>query len=140
MTLKASEAKVGDTYEEEVCRNLSRTQIVQYAGASGDYNPLHSDEVFTTKVAGYPSVFAHGMLTMGMTGKALTNYVGDSRLLEFGVRFTAQVFPGATLTTKATITGLREEKGETLADLEVSTRDEEGVEVVKGKATARLAS
>lgn len=138
MALKASEVKVGDTYEEEVCRNLSRTQIVQYAGASGDYNPLHTDEVFTTQVAKYPSVFAHGMLSMGMTGKALTNYVGDGRLTEYGVRFTAQVFPGATLTTKATITGLREEGGERLADLEVVTTDEEGVVVIKGTACARL--
>ena len=63
MTLRASELQVGDTYSEEVCRNLSRTQIVQYAGASGDYNPLHSDEIFTTQIAGYPSVFAHGMLS-----------------------------------------------------------------------------
>jgi len=57
--------------------DLKRTQIVQYAGASGDYNPIHTDEVFAVKVAGYPSVFAHGMLTMGMTGKMLTNFVGD---------------------------------------------------------------
>ena len=52
MTLKLSDIKVGDTYSEEVCNNLSRTQIVQYAGASGDYNPLHSDEIFTTQIAG----------------------------------------------------------------------------------------
>ncbi|MFT5101171.1 MAG: acyl dehydratase, partial [Planctomycetaceae bacterium] len=102
MALNSSELKVGDTYEEEVCRNLSRTQIVQYAGTSGDYNPLHSDEIFTTQIAGYPSVFAHGMLSMGMTGRMLTNYVGDGRLKSYGVRFTAQVFPGATLTAKAT--------------------------------------
>ena len=138
MSLKASDVKVGDTYEEEVCRNLSRTQIVQYAGASGDYNPLHSDEVFTTKVAGYPAVFAHGMLSMGMTGKALTNYVGDGRLTYFGVRFTAQVFPGATLTTTATVTGIREEDGQSIVDLAVATTDEEGTEVIKGKASARL--
>ena len=93
MTLRASELQVGDTYSEEVCRNLSRTQIVQYAGASGDYNPLHSDEIFTTQIAGYPSVFAHGMLSMGMTGRMLTNYVGDGRLTAYGVRFTSQVFP-----------------------------------------------
>ena len=59
--------------------DLKRTQIVQYAGASGDYNPLHTDEIFTKEVAGYPSVFAHGMLTMGMTGRLLTDTVGDGR-------------------------------------------------------------
>ncbi len=138
MALNASDLKVGDTHEEEVCRNLSRTQIVQYAGASGDYNPLHSDEIFTTQVAGYPSVFAHGMLTMGMTGKMLTNYVGDGRLKSFGVRFTSQVFPGATLTAKATITDIKEEDGEKVIYLDVSTTDEEGTEVVKGTATARV--
>ena len=136
MALKASDIKVGDTYEEEVCNNLSRTQIVQYAGTSGDYNPLHSDEIFTTQIAGYPSVFAHGMLSMGMTGKMLTNYVGDGRLKSYGVRFTAQVFPGATLTAKATITEIREEDGETIADISVSTTDEAGTEVIKGQASA----
>jgi len=138
MSLKASEIKVGDTYKEEVCRNLSRTQIVQYAGTSGDYNPLHSDEIFTTQIAGYPSVFAHGMLSMGMTGKMLTNYVGDGRLKSYGVRFTSQVFPGATLTAKATITDIREEDGEQIAAIEISTQDAEGVVVIKGQATARL--
>ncbi len=138
MTLKASEVKVGDSYSEQVCENLSRTQIVMYAGTSGDYNPLHTDEIFTTQIAGYPSVFAHGMLSMGMTGRMLTNYVGDGRLTYYGVRFTSQVFPGATLTAKATITDIREEDGEKIADLEVSTTDEEGVEVIKGKASARM--
>lgn len=138
MALSANKLKVGDTHEEEICRNLSRTQIVQYAGASGDYNPLHSDEIFTTQIAGYPSVFAHGMLSMGMTGKMLTNYVGDDRLKNFGVRFTSQVFPGATLTAKATVTGIREEDGEQIVDLDVSTTDEEGVEVIKGTASARV--
>lgn len=138
MALKASELKVGDTYEEQICDNLSRTQIVQYAGTSGDYNPLHTDEVFTTEIAGYPSVFAHGMLSMGMTGKMLTNYVGDGRLTYYGVRFTAQVFPGATLTARATVTDIRSEDGETIADLEVATTDGDGVVVIKGKASARL--
>ena len=138
MSLKASEIKVGDTYSEEVCKNLSRTQIVQYAGTSGDYNPLHSDEIFTTKIAGYPSVFAHGMLSMGMTGKMLTNYVGDGRLTKYGVRFTSQVFPGATLTATATISEIREQDGVQVADITVSTTDEAGTEVIKGNATARL--
>ena len=81
--LKASEIKVGDTHTEVLVEDLKRTQIVQYAGASGDYNPLHTDEIFTTKIAGYPTVFAHGMLTMGMTGRMVTNYVGDGTLKKY---------------------------------------------------------
>jgi acyl dehydratase len=138
MTLKASELNVGDTYNEEIVKNLSRTQIVQYAGASGDYNPLHSDEIFTTQIAGYPSVFAHGMLSMGMTGTMLTNYVGDGTLTKYGVRFTAQVWPGDTLNAAATVTGLREENGQHFVDLDVSTTNEEGVTVIKGSASARI--
>ena len=98
MALKKSDVKVGDTTTQVVADNITRTQIVQYAGSSGDYNPLHTDEVFTTKVAGYPSVFAHGMLSMGATGKLLTDYVGDGMLTYYGVRFTYQVWPGDTLT------------------------------------------
>lgn len=78
--LKKNEIKVGDTYSEKIVEDLKRTQIVQYAGASGDYNPLHSDDKFTKEIAGYPGVFAHGMLSMGMTGKMLTNFVGDGTL------------------------------------------------------------
>jgi acyl dehydratase len=138
MALKASHLAVGDTHEEVVVADLTRTQIVQYAGASGDYNPLHTDEVFVTKVAGYPTVFAHGMLTMGMTGKMLTNYVGDGRLARYGVRFKAQVWPGDTLTATAKVAALREEAGQRLVDLEISTRNQDGVEVLSGTATARV--
>ncbi len=138
MALKASELKVGDTYSERLVEDLKRTQIVQYAGSSGDYNPLHSDEIFTTQVAGYPSVFAHGMLTMGMTGRLLTNYVGDGRLTNYGVRFTNQVWPGDTLDSTATVEELREEGGEHFVDLTVSTVNQDGVEVVKGTASARI--
>ncbi|HSG89549.1 MAG TPA: MaoC/PaaZ C-terminal domain-containing protein [Pseudomonadales bacterium] len=138
MALKASELKVGDTYEEALVEDLKRTQIVQYAGASGDYNPLHTDEIFTTQVAGYPSVFAHGMLTMGMTGRMLTNYVGDGRLKKFGVRFTAQVWPGDDLKSTATVEAIRDEDGEKIADLKVSTTNQDGAEVLSGTASARL--
>jgi acyl dehydratase len=138
MALKASQLKVGDTYTERLVEDLKRTQIVQYAGASGDYNPLHTDEIFTTKVAGYPTVFAHGMLTMGMTGRMLTNYVGDGRLTKYGVRFTSQVWPGDTLDATATVEALRKEGGQNLVDLVVTTVNQNGVEVVKGNATARV--
>src|SRR5215468_9376074 len=121
MALSARTLKVGDTHEERIVENLTRTRLVQYAGASGDYNPVHTDEIFTTKVAGYPSVFAHGMLTMGMTGKMLTNYVGDGRLTKYGVRFTSQVWPGDTLDSTATVKAIRKEGQQSLVDLVVTT-------------------
>ena len=136
MALKANELKVGDTHAEVVVEDLRRTQIVQYAGASGDYNPVHTDEVFVTQVAGYPTVFAHGMLSMGLTGKMLTNYVGDGRLTKFGVRFTSQVWPGDTLTAQAEVAALREEGGQKLVDLKVTTTNQDGVMVISGNATA----
>lgn len=134
MALKESEIKVGDTYTERVVEDLKRTQIVMYAGASGDYNPVHTDEPFVKEVAGYPTVFAHGMLTMGMTGKMLTNFVGDGRLTEFGVRFTNQVFPGDTLDATATVSAINDG----IVELELSTVNQNGVEVAKGSAAARL--
>ena len=138
MALSASKLKVGDTHTARLVEDLKRTQIVQYAGASGDYNPLHTDEIFTTKVAGYPSVFAHGMLTMGMTGKMLTDYVGDARLTKYGVRFTSQVWPGDTLDSTATVKEIKDEGGKKLALLDVSTKNQNGVEVLSGYAEARI--
>jgi acyl dehydratase len=138
MALKASKLKVGDIHKERLVDGLTRTQIVQYAGASGDYNPVHTDEVFATKVAGFPSVFAHGMLTMGMTGKMLTNYVGDGRLTKFGVRFTRQVFPGDTLEAKATVKEIGKEGGQYFVVLDVETVNQNGEIVVSGNAAARV--
>jgi acyl dehydratase len=138
MALRARDLNVGDTHTERVVENLTRTQIVQYAGASGDYNPLHTDEIYTVQVAGYPSVFAHGMLTMGLTGKMLTNYVGAGRLTTFGVRFTNQVWPGDTLDATATVATIREEGGQHYVDLTVSTINQDGKEVLSGYATAQI--
>lgn len=134
MALKAADLNVGDTYSECLVEDLKRTQIVQYAGASGDYNPLHTDEIFTVEVAKYPSVFAHGMLTMGMTGAMLTNYVGDGRLTKYGVRFTSQVWPGDTLNSTATIESV--EDG--LVNLNVETVNQDGAKVLSGYAQARV--
>lgn len=138
MALKASELKVGDTYQERLVDDLKRTQIVQYAGASGDYNPVHTDDLFATKVAGYPTVFAHGMLSMGMTGNMLTNYVGDGRLTKYGVRFSRQVWPGDTLDGTTTVEAIREENGVQLVDLKIETVNQDGQTVVTGSATARI--
>jgi acyl dehydratase len=133
-----ADVKVGDSKSQVIVDDLTRTQIVQYAGASGDYNPLHSDDRFTTEIAGYPSVFAHGMLTMGMTGRVLTDWFGVEGLTNYGVRFVKQVWPGDTLTATATVTAVREEEGTTLADLTVETKNQDGDVVLSGTATARV--
>jgi acyl dehydratase len=134
MALSASNLNAGDTYTESLVEDLKRTQIVMYAGASGDYNPVHTDEKFTTELAGYPSVFAHGMLTMGMTGTMLTNYVGDGRLTKFGVRFTSQVWPGDSLNATATV----EDVADGIVNLKVETTNQDGTVVLSGYAAARV--
>jgi acyl dehydratase len=138
MTLSAASLSVGDSRTEVVLDNISRTQIVMYAGASGDYNPLHSDEVYVTQVAGYPTVFAHGMLSMGATGKVLTDWVGNGRLKNYGVRFVNQVWPGDSLTATARVEALREEDGRHYADFSVVTVNQNDQPVVTGTATALI--
>ena len=138
MALRIGGIKVGESRQETVVEDLKRTQIVQYAGSSGDYNPLHTDEIFTTKVAGYPSVFAHGMLTMGMTGVMLTDHFGDGKLTKYGVRFTSQVWPGDTLDATATVKRVFEQDGAKLVEVDVVTTNQNGVEVLKGYAEARI--
>lgn len=138
MALSAAALQVGDTHTKVLVDDLTRTQIVQYAGASGDYNPVHSDEKFVTEIAGYPTVFAHGMLTMGMTGTLLTDWVGDGRLTNYGVRFVNQVWPGDTLTATAEVSAIRNEDGQDLADLTITTVNQDDTPVLTGTATARL--
>jgi len=138
VAIRVGEVQVGATRSMVVVDNLTRTQIVMYAGASGDYNPLHTDEEYTTKVAGYPSVFAHGMLSMGATGRVLTDWFGVDRLTRYGVRFVNQVWPGDSLTATATVSAVRQEGGRHLVDLEITTTNQDGKPVVTGTATASV--
>jgi acyl dehydratase len=127
--------QVGDVKEVVLTEEVTRTQLVQYSGASGDYNPLHSDERFATEVAGYPSVFAHGMLTMGMTGRVLTDWFGAEAVLAYGARFVSQVWPGDRLTATATVAEVRDGSE---ADLTIATTNQAGDVVLAATATVRL--
>src|ERR1700730_3419905 len=138
MAISAGEVQVGVTRSMVVVDNLTRTQIVMYAGASGDYNPLHTDEEYTTKVAGYPSVFAHGMLSMGATGRVPTDWFCVDRLTRYGLRFFNQVWPGDSLTATATVSAVRQEGGRHLVDLEITTTNQAGKPVVTGTAPASV--
>ena len=118
-----------------VTHTLSRTDLVMYAGASGDFNPMHTDETAAT-AAGLPSVFGHGMFSMGLLGTALTDYAGVGNLKKYKVRFTKQTWPDEVLTTKVTVAAKREEGGERLIDLECSLVNADGEVKVAGEAIA----
>ena len=117
---------------------VSQDTLDRCAVAHLDYNPVHTDEKFVTEIAGYPTVFAHGMLTMGMTGRLVTDWVGDGRVTKYGVRFVNQVWPGDTLTGTAEVAEIREEDGEHLVDLTITTVNQDDVPVLTGTATARI--
>src|ERR1039458_10020523 len=89
---------------------LTRTDLVKYAGASGDFNPMHHDETLAM-AAGMPSVFGHGMFSLGVLGTALTDWVGAGRVVRLKARFSKQTWPGETLITRIVATGKREEGG-----------------------------
>lgn len=123
----------------EISHELTRTDLVKYAGASGDFNPMHHDEVQAT-AAGLPSVFGHGMFTMGLLGKALTDYVGVGSLERFSVRFTQQTWPGETLTTKVAVARTFDDDGVPKVELDCSVVNQDGAAKVQGTAVAVLAS
>jgi acyl dehydratase len=122
-----------------VVENISRTHFVRYAGASGDFNPMHHDDTIAAQV-GNPSVFGHGMLTAGLMARVLKDWFGPAALRRFQVRFSKQVWPGETLTCTATVTGLRdaEESGVGLVDVECQVVNQDGEAKLTGTATAAV--
>ncbi|WP_372349765.1 MaoC/PaaZ C-terminal domain-containing protein [Streptomyces sp. KL116D] len=130
----------GRSRSRVVVTDLKRTRLVQYAGASGDYNPVHSDHPFAVEAAGYPGVFAHVMLTMGLAATVLTRWVGRENLLEYGVRFRAQVWPGDTLTATAVVERVWDDADGDgrRVQFALTVDNQSGVAVLSGTATARL--
>jgi len=128
----------GDT-APELTRVLTRTDLVTYAGASGDYNPMHHDEVKATQT-GQPSVFGHGMFSMGFLGTAITDYVGIGNVRRFQVRFARQTWPDEELRTAIVVTAKRTDGTDNLIDLDVRLQNADGEEKVVGEATAVVPS
>ncbi len=114
---------------------LTRTDLVVYAGASGDFNPMHTDEI-AAQHAGLPSVFGHGMLTAGLLATAVTNYVGLGNLTSYKVRFTRQTWPGETLTTRVTVAAKDDITRQLTLDCSVT--NQHGETKVAGEAIAAL--
>ena len=133
---RLADLSVGDEAPPLVVENLTRTHFVRYAGASGDFNPMHHDDTIATQV-GNPSVFGHGMLTAGLMARAVKDWFGPEAIRRLQVRFAKQVWPGESLTFTATVTGVNVADG--TVDLALSARNAEGEEKLAGTATALAA-
>jgi acyl dehydratase len=132
-TLNYDDVRVGDT-APALDHKLTRTDLVMYAGASGDFNPMHTDEV-AAQASGLPSVFGHGMFSAGLLATAVTNYVGIGNLTSYRVRFTKQTWPGETLSTTVAVTEKR--PGNEIV-LECALVNENGEAKIQGEAVAVL--
>ncbi|MBX7159105.1 MAG: dehydratase [Acidimicrobiia bacterium] len=129
-----SEVEVGDSGPELEVGPLTRTDFVRYAGASGDFNPMHHDEVFATS-AGLPSVFGHGMFTAGILSRAVAEWVGVENVRGCSARFTERIWPDDVLEVKITVTG----KDDAERRIEMDCRVErESKVILSGTASAVL--
>lgn len=115
---------------------LKQIDIVKYAGASGDFNQIHTVPEFAAQ-AGLPSTIAHGMMSMGFLGSYVSDWLGtQAELRKFGVRFAAMTFPGDALTLTGKVIKVYAEAGERRAELELTVTKQDGTVTVRGWATA----
>jgi acyl dehydratase len=129
--IKYESVKVGDSLPTVTIENVSRPDFVRYAGASGDFVPLHYDQTFV-EASGIPTVFAQGMWTAGCLSRCLTDYAGAGNVRHFKVRFARQVWPGDTLTCRGKVTAKNEKNGEKLIEGEVEVANQKGETTVRG--------
>jgi len=129
------DVKVGDELPPLVKGPIQQIQLTRYAGASGDFNPIHQDDEFA-KAAGMGGVFAHGMLSMGFVGQAVTDWAGPAAVRKLAVRFAGLVRLKDTITCRGRVLATRGG----LVDLELWAENQRGEKVVTGKATVSLPS
>ncbi|WP_226482498.1 FAS1-like dehydratase domain-containing protein [Natrinema amylolyticum] len=125
----------GDAGPTVVAEDLERKQFVKYAGASGDFNPIHYDEPYAT-AAGNESVFGQGMFTAGITSRVVANWFDLRDVSSFGVRFQSRVFPGDTVVASGEVAEVDRNAGTVETELEARTTD--GETLLTGTATADL--
>ncbi|MDF1564947.1 MAG: MaoC/PaaZ C-terminal domain-containing protein, partial [Deltaproteobacteria bacterium] len=129
---------MGDTLETLTSRPIDRVQIVRYAAASGDFDPMHIDEI-AAREAGMPSVHAHSMMAMGYAGRMVTRWQGaGSHLEHLSARFIKIVWPGDQIVCHGRVAELTHEEGCYCAGLELWGENRKGELVFKGSARVRL--
>jgi acyl dehydratase len=129
--------KVGDEIPPMTTAPISRTTLALYAGASGDHNPMHIDIDFARK-AGVDDVFAHGMLSMAYLGRILTNFVPQSQIRSYGVRFSSITQVGDAVSCTGKVVEKLQEGGENRIKLALTAANQKGVVTLQGEAVVAL--
>jgi acyl dehydratase len=148
MVINYNDINVGDTMPTYTSTLITRTHLVRYAGASGDFNPLHHDESFI-KMIGMDNVIAHGMLIMGIAGEAITDWIDKKNLRKFNARFMSMTEPAdlndmentknrATITISGKIVEKYEENGEKRIKCDIVAKDALGSRKLAGFFIAAL--
>ena len=128
---------VGDELPALAKAPVDRVQLARYAGASGDFNPVHVDEVYARGI-GMPSVYAPGMLVMGFLGQLVSDWARGAQLRKYSVRFIKMVWPGDTVVCKGRVIDRFGESGRYYADLELWAENQKGELVMKGSSQVQL--
>lgn len=125
----------GDEHSFEVL-DIDRTHFVKYAGASGDFNPIHHDQRFA-EMAGLSTVFGEGMFTAGVLSRVVSEWFGPESIARYKVRFATRLWPGDTIKCHGRIGRVYQLEGRPHADLEVSATNQKGETLIQGEATVR---
>jgi acyl dehydratase len=128
-----AELQVGESLKDISLEPVSRIDLIKYAGASGDFNPIHTIDDEAAK-AGLPGIIAHGMWTMGNLAKLFTEYYEEGFVQDYSIRFRNMVFLNDVVTLKGTLT----EKQENTLRFSVQAVNQNGKEVLKGEVVYQL--
>ena len=137
MSITLDAAQPGAELARDTYPAVTRYALAMYAGASGDDNPIHLD-IDHARAAGYPDVFAHGMLIMGYMGRTLRGVTGTHTLLSFATRFVAITWVGNEITCTATLVERKDSDRGTIATVALVAADQRGEVKLKGEATVAL--
>ena len=133
------DVQVGSEIPPLVKGPIQQIQLTRYAGASGDFNPIHQDDEFA-KAAGMGGVFGHGMLTMGFVAQAVTDWAGTGTVRKIGVRFVGLVRLKDTVTCRGRVLEKSSKDGVHTVELELTAENQRGEKIVTGRATVGLPS
>lgn len=117
---------------------VTRTHIVKFAGAGGDFNPIHHDEELA-KALGLPSIFAMGLMHGGYLSKIITDWAGPDSVRRYKVRFKAMVWPGDTITCRGEVARTWHEDGQNLAECHLEVVNQNGETAIQGEAVVCIA-